>query len=267
MAADTSHPVLTQPENCDASIWRYMDFAKYVALLRTKSLYFARLDKLEDPFEGSICRAEYEDIVERAKKGEEDGRLPPDWRGIYFDVLMQAARNGRRSCYVNCWHLNEGESEAMWRLYSQSTFAIAVKSTYGRLRDVIPAPNDLGRPYVGPLLGKVTYLDHYNEKLPTGNLLVPIMNKRPSFRHEQECRALVWIPEPDDYLFMPDPDAIFKKYPEGLNIQVDLAELVEFTAVSPLAPGWFLESVADVTLRYGCQWPTNASSLAAKPFI
>jgi hypothetical protein len=43
--------------------------------------------------------------------------------------------------------------------------------------------------------------------------------------------------------------------------------LVEFTAVSPLAPGWFLESVADVPLRYGCQWPTNASSLAAKPFI
>lgn len=244
-----------------------MDFAKYVALLRTKSLYFARLDKLEDPFEGSISRAEYEDIVQRAKKGEENDQLPAHWKGRYLDVLMQAARNGRRSCYVNCWHLNEGESEAMWRLYSQSTFAIAVKSTYARLRDVLPTPSSSGSPYVGPLLGKVTYLDHFEEILPTGNLFVPIMNKRPSFRHEQECRALVWIPEPDDYLFMRDPDAIFKRYPEGLDVQIDLAKMVEFTVVSPLAPSWFLESVTDVTLRYGYQWSTKASSLAAKPFI
>ena len=69
------------------------------------------------------------------------------------------------------------------------------------------------------------------------------------------------------HLFMPDPDAIFKQYPEGLNLEVDLPKLVEFTAVSPLAPGWFLESVADVTMRYGYEWQTKASSLAGKPFI
>ncbi|WP_143541783.1 hypothetical protein [Rhodoferax fermentans] len=244
-----------------------MDFAKYVALLRSKALYFFRIDKFDDPFEGTISRAEYEDIVARAKKGEQDGRLPPEWRGKYFDVLMQNARNGRRSCYVNCWHFNEGESEAMWRLYSQSSFAIAIKSRYCKLRDALPTPSESGRPHVGPMLGRVTYLDHFKEQLPTGNLLVPLMNKRPSFQHEQECRALIWIPEPDDYVLHPDPDAIFAKYPVGLSIDVDLPSLVEFTAVSPLAPSWFLESVADVTVRYGFQWPTIASSLAAKPYI
>lgn len=244
-----------------------MDFAKYVALLRSQKLYFARLDKLDDPFEGSISRSEYEDIVNKAKKGEEDGRLPPEWQGRYFDVLMQTTRNGRRSCYINCWHFNESESEAMWRLYSQSTFAIAVKSTYSRLRDVLPTPDESGRPYVGPMLGKVTYLDHFKERMPTGNLLVPIMNKRPSFQHEQECRAVIWIPEPDDYVLLRDPESVFTQYPIGLSINVDLPALVEFTAVSPLAPDWFQESVADVTTRYGFAWETKASLLAAKPYI
>ena len=267
MSADTSHPVLVQPENQGATIWRYMDFAKYVALLRSKALYFARIDALDDPFEGSLSRAEYDDIAVRAKKGEDAGKLPPEWRGRYFDVLMQNARNARRSCYVNCWHFNEGESEAMWRLYSQSTFAIAIKSTYSRLREVLPTPSQTGRPHVGPTLGKVTYLDHFNETLPTGNLLTPLMNKRPSFQHERECRALIWIPEPDDYLFRRDKEAIFAEYPVGMNIEVELERLVQFTVVSPLAPAWFMESVADVTVRYGFDWSTKASLLATRPYI
>lgn len=267
MPADTTHPVLKQPSHPDATIWRYMDFAKYVALLRSKALYFARLDKMDDPFEGSISRAEHEEIVKTARKGEEEGQLPKEWRGRYFDVLMQNARNGRRSCYINCWHFNEGESEAMWRLYSQSTFAIAIRSTYARLRDVLPTQDKSGRPYVGPFLGQVTYMDHLVDKLPTGNLLVPIMNKRPSFQHERECRALIWRPEPDNYIFLSDPELIFKEYPVGLNIEVNLPSLVEHTVVSPLAPGWFLDSVADVTAKYGFEWPTIASQLASKPYI
>ncbi len=34
-------------------IWRYMDFAKFVAMLSQKGLYLARADRLEDPFEGA----------------------------------------------------------------------------------------------------------------------------------------------------------------------------------------------------------------------
>ena len=267
MSADTVHPALKQPENQNATIWRYMDFAKYVALLRSKALYFPRLDKLDDPFEGSISREEYEGIIETARVGEEEGKLPMEWRGRYFDVLMQASRNARRSCYINCWHINENESEAMWRLYSQSTFAIAIKSTYSKLRDVLPTPDEFGQPYVGPFLGKVTYLDHFVDKLPTGNLLSPIMNKRPSFQHEQECRAMIWRPEPDNYVLQRDSESIFKSYSVGLSIEIDLPKLIELTVVSPLAPSWFLESVADVTERYGFQWQTSASQLAAKPYI
>ena len=244
-----------------------MDFAKYVALLKSQALYFARLDKLEDTFEGSISKNDYENIIKTAANGEESGILPPDWKGKYFDVLMQSSRNSRRSCYINCWHFNECESEAMWRLYSQSSFAVAIKSTYLKLGNSLSIPSEFRHRCVRPFLGKVTYIDHFKGNLSNNNLLTPAMNKRPSFQHEQECRALIWIPEPDNYVFLKDPDSIFEEYPIGLNINVDLVQLIEFATISPLAPSWFIEVVADINLRYGLQWEIRSSQLSEKPFI
>lgn len=35
----------------DAVLWRYMDLAKFVSLLKDKALYMTRADMFEDPFE------------------------------------------------------------------------------------------------------------------------------------------------------------------------------------------------------------------------
>lgn len=39
------------PDDADF-LWKYMSFEKFVSLLGTKSLYFTRADKFEDPLEG-----------------------------------------------------------------------------------------------------------------------------------------------------------------------------------------------------------------------
>ena len=54
MTADTTHEVFRQPDDPTSNVWRYMDFTKYAAMLESSSLYFARIDKLGDPFEGSM---------------------------------------------------------------------------------------------------------------------------------------------------------------------------------------------------------------------
>jgi hypothetical protein len=41
------------PSN-NSKIWRYLDFTKFIDLLDKSSLFFCRLDKLGDPFEG-VC--------------------------------------------------------------------------------------------------------------------------------------------------------------------------------------------------------------------
>ena len=38
----------------DTPLWRYMDFTKFVAMLASKSLYFSRVDRLDDAFEGAF---------------------------------------------------------------------------------------------------------------------------------------------------------------------------------------------------------------------
>jgi hypothetical protein len=54
------HDLFIPPENLDAAIWRYVDFAKLVALLDTRTLFFSRADLLGDAFEGSYSRASVE---------------------------------------------------------------------------------------------------------------------------------------------------------------------------------------------------------------
>jgi len=48
------HYKFKQPEDCEIKIWRYMDFTKLVFTLEESGLFFSRLDRLGDPFEGSV---------------------------------------------------------------------------------------------------------------------------------------------------------------------------------------------------------------------
>ena len=49
-----ANPIFVQPEGEDDRVWRYMDFTKFVSFIESRCLYFARADKLGDPFEGSL---------------------------------------------------------------------------------------------------------------------------------------------------------------------------------------------------------------------
>ena len=50
-----AHPVFDTPPD-GARIWRYLDLAKFIWLLKEGALYFPRADKRGDSFEGSIPR-------------------------------------------------------------------------------------------------------------------------------------------------------------------------------------------------------------------
>src|SRR6266478_4615364 len=55
-------------------LWRYMDFAKFVALLEQRAVYFCRADLLGDRFEGAAG------ISERS----------PEWEAFYLDFFRKA---------------------------------------------------------------------------------------------------------------------------------------------------------------------------------
>jgi hypothetical protein len=53
---------LPKPE---AKIWRFMSLAELVSLLSKQALFFTRVDKPDDPFEGSLPKA----VVAQLEKG------------------------------------------------------------------------------------------------------------------------------------------------------------------------------------------------------
>jgi hypothetical protein len=256
MPATTDHPAFVQPPNAAVKIWRYMDFAKLVALLSTGALYFARVDQLDDPFEGSLSKAEFEHWKQVAADGEAKGTIPERWRGRYLDIVLANARRARRAIYVNCWHLSDSESEAMWRLYSPNGYGVAIESTYASLTAALPTTI-----HNGCFIGQVRYTDHHRESMPGGNIFYAVTHKRRAFEHEKETRAVIWL---GDQGMDRDPDQATN--PLGLSIPVDLHSFVQAIYISPAAPPWFADSVRAVVARFGDIAPVRQSELAATPY-
>jgi hypothetical protein len=253
MPANRNAPeVFKQPADLNAQLWRYMDFAKYVSMLERRALFFARADRLGDPFEGAISPLNKR---ERKKSGDDSAILLSE-RGT---VTMSTPRSYsainktmREWTYINCWHLNEVESAAMWRLYAQTSQAIAIQSTYHKLSQALPNAASLG---------VVQYIDYQKTALPTDQLLHMYLHKRRSFQHEREVRAIIlgWNSDEGELrLFTRNPRS-------GIEVLVDLNAVIERIYVAPAAPAWFRELVGQVSKRYGLDRDVVASSLDDRP--
>jgi hypothetical protein len=56
------HPSCPRPEDGSVKVWRYLDLPRLVWLLGKRGLAFARLDKLNVQFDGSVTRQVYEKL-------------------------------------------------------------------------------------------------------------------------------------------------------------------------------------------------------------
>jgi hypothetical protein len=209
MPAATGHYVFKEPSNPEIKIWRYMDFAKYVSFLESSALWFSRADKLGETFEGKLGDP-YEGDISKATLAARLGRFASvgllDAPDEYLEPMVQHHRNKintyREWTYINSWHMNERESAAMWSLYARTNEAVAIQSTYARLRDCLPSNVYAGEvsseEFPGERLdeptqiyvGEVRYIDYETEPIPEANVFWPFIHKRRSFEHERELTDL-----------------------------------------------------------------------------
>src|SRR5262249_51543031 len=89
----------------------------------------------------------------------------------------------RQRYVVNCWHQNDHESAAMWKLYLKSDEGVAVASSPEKLRDSI---HDAG--YLMNI-GSIEYVE-FDSYSFFNNIFAPVMRKRKSFAHEHELRIV-----------------------------------------------------------------------------
>lgn len=245
-----------EPQDHDAKVWRYMDLQKLISLLHTKSLFFARVDRLEDPFEGSSPQgvvAYREKLLDQIRNDPQyDGN--PNLRKELLDshnVIPNNYEKMLKCTAVNCWHRNPTESMAMWKLYLSGGDGIAIQSTYRRLKNSFAITNEIVN------IGCVTYIDYDSGLFNSTDVDYRFMHKEKCFEHEREVRCLLhkW---PDN---IQDPPVIGN----GISIPIEIDTLIESVYVSPASADWFLD-VVNVTLKnFWKETPAIKSKLKTPP--
>ena len=251
------HPDFPTPPD-DTVIWRYMDLAKYVDLLRSAALYFARADKLGDPYEGSIPistvrkRVATMAILQQQMKADTD--LPTG---------LEHFKNLPRFTLVNAWHCSTYESDAMWWLYARHDSGLAVRTTVGDLKRSLGKVKD-----DNVMIGRITYVDYDTADFHLGNFLWLYLHKRLAFAHEQEVRAII-LRSP---LMIDLPDGTQRVdwtrdiCDVGVRVPIDTLQLIQGVVVAPFAQEGYRGLVQDLTGRYGITVDVRQSELTRLPF-
>lgn len=263
------HPEFQSPPTVDATIWRYMDLAKFLSVLDKSALFFVRSDKFTevDPFEGYYTTANIQvenlKFEETSEEWRERTKIRDErtFERVIHNMkwIREAVKAQRELIFVSSWHALEYESAAMWSLYVKSQEGIAIRSTYNRLIGSLAKCQDF-RIYVG----MIKYIDYERESIPMTNALSPFMHKRKSFEHEKELRALIWTAEDRKNLVGYPPQNIYRDL-TGLYVSVDLALLINHIYVTPTAPSWTVELLRSVVKKYGLEAKVIHSDLASAP--
>jgi hypothetical protein len=232
------HPYFRNPSN-QTKVWRYVDFTKFVSLLDTKSLYFSLIDKLEDKFEGSITQADFEREISNLNSLM---NFAPDFADVSLEIHNEHSdmrRLFRKIVYVNCWHMNEHESQAMWKLYVKTRKGIAIQTTFKRLSESFSESEE------SVYIGEINYSPTTSK--PNSHFIRPFLHKLPSFEYEHELRAVISkipIEKPEIPPYVTEPIS------SGEFVRVNLDTLMEQIVVSPESGDGFFDLVKSVTEKY-----------------
>ena len=227
-----------KPPN-ETKIWRYMDFTKFMSLLQFQKLFFTTTRLLDDKFDGSLANV---GVVGIAVFGMPD---------LSVENIQQSLLYPPSGMAISCWHMNEGESAAMWKAYAFNSGGVAIQSDVSRLESAGNYSE------VKVVQGKVNY---GLKDLGVGfNHVSPFFYKRSSFAYEQEYRVLVYVGE----------DHVKREKLQregGLFIPMKLEVLIEKIYIAPFSPPWFSHLVKNVIRKYGLNKPVVLSEIDQKPF-
>jgi hypothetical protein len=252
--------------NDDDKVWRYVNFTKYVDLLERKKQYFVSGYKLMeiDPYEGYFQKSSFlypERIDEFSKK-------------LFEQKYIHDINETPKFVFVNCWHVNEIESNAMWKMYATLNAGIAIQTTYKKLQ------KSFHEHHQNVTIRKVRYVDNKKKDITVSWIPHRFSMKGESFSCENELRIFVegidnttrCIASEDGTYYgcdiIPQDERIpIDRDDNGIYVKVDLNDFIEKIYVSPLSEKWFSDLVKTVTKKYGLNQIVEKSDLLDKPSI
>jgi hypothetical protein len=237
--------VFIKPENENIKIWRFMNFPKYVSLLENQDLYFSSAKNMPDEFEGVAPRRNVEKLNKTFEK-----------IGVSTELAKLANDNlelFKKTVLVNCWHMNDDESDTMWGKYVRDDVGVVIQSTFKKFESVFSEYSDIH-------LGIIRYINFEIEETPKGNFYHDFLHKRKQFTGDQELRAITHYKTDSNPVSEEELNSI-----TGRSVKINLNELIEKIYVSPTSPAWFLELTKSVTKKFGITAPVEESTISQKP--
>lgn len=213
-----------------------MSFPKFVSLLSSKTLWFARPDTFEDKLEGSYSSAPIlitKEVLEQHGTADPQqvlGKLIPGWtalRQIFVD-----------ESYISCWNMNDDENDGLWRVYGDISQMVCIQSTYRKLWQELPQDS---------FMGVIQYVDYREIEVNPSNFFRLLMHKRKCFEHEKEARAIIWKSNQESL--------------PGIAVEINPNRLIESINLPPFCGAWYKNAVKAVATAFQVNAPVNNSSL------
>ena len=242
-------PIRHQPLerfNVGRSVWCYVEFWKFEDMIQRKCLFFTRLrhivDREIDPFEGAFSQANFEEPDRNVRYMLHDVLAPGQSQDTIDGVARQftdleSLRDqeewGKDHTYINCWFINEFESEHMWNEYVRDGDGVAIASTIRQLRASFMEA--AGNVCIQPAI-------YYN---PDSSEIVPLdIFHTPLYKHRQ------WWRENELRCFelAPQSHAQYKEHCDGIGVWIpcDPQVLLQRVRLAPNCPADLTDRVRNV---------------------
>jgi hypothetical protein len=235
-----------------------MDLSQFLWLLSARALYFAQATEFEDKWEGKLPA----DFVNTLKTSGQLSKLVESYK-VTTEFALNTLKFGYKVSQhlygINCWHMNDVESVAMWELYPHGDDGVAIQTTVGRLKECVSKEiRDIS-------IAQVLYSDH--EAQPSGepgtvSVFAPLITKRRSYKHESEVRVILERiyerTENEFYKFLASTSG-------GEAISVDLRTLVTKIVVAPRYPAWGINGLQNIVTVAGLHIKVETSDLLRQP--
>lgn len=256
----------------DFTIWRYMDLPRFVSILATGGLWFAKAATLrDDPYEGFGKAARlsvppgYDApkwIVRKMPDGNTSQISPMQMMADLSDNAAEVCESAREHLYVNSWCLGESESMAMWQIYGSLGFGVALKSSVKQYQRAAKFEVNSSQ-YAS---GKVEYHDNldsspdiqrdFRRHIPLGSglwseVLQLGLHKRSCYKYENEWRAALYQDQ--------------RPQIEGIQVLFDLDQLISSVYVGPRAEAFIGDVVSSVMDKFLLRKPLERSVLLRQP--
>ena len=232
-------------------LWRYMPVRYFYDLLEQRALFFTRLMFYHrtDAFEGALQYgvSKLHEQVVREKGGDAQEFLQARERFVkkFLNVVL-----------VNCWHERAYESRPMWDRYGEKSGAVAIVTTFERLKRSLPSQVDVGH---------VDYLDPASDEIinHSADPSHRAFQKRREFEDEREVRGVIFDwpehgPKPDEEIPIEPGTEI------GYHVSVDLDCLLQRVVISPDSRQIQLD-VEHRTRAAGFNVPVVPSDISLRP--